>query len=132
MTAYDVRAKATAGRMLAPIANGGKGQVVTITTTTGGAFNEATDTTTGATTTTQTGSGVVENYSAHSIDGTVIQAGDIKLLLSPLNSAGAAITKPVADKSTVTLADGSAWAVKRVDPLSPAGVVVLFELQMRS
>lgn len=129
MTAYDVRAKAQAARTLNTKANGGRGQAVTLTRQTG-----SYDTSTGVntlTTTTQTGSGVEEAYSSRSIDGALIKVGDKKFLLSPLNSSGADLTAPVADETTITLADASVWTVKRVDPLAPAGTVVMFTLQLR-
>lgn len=129
MTAYDVRARASAGRALAPIASGGKGQVVTLTYQ-----STAYDTATGVatvTTTTATGSGVEESYSAFSIAQGLVLAGDKKFLLSPLTSAGAAITPPVPDKTTLTMADGVGWTVKKSDPLSPAGTPILYELQLR-
>lgn len=130
MANYDVRARAAAGRALAPIAQGGKGQVVTISTSTPGVFNPATSVTP-VVTVVQTGSGVEEAYQARSIDGTLILVGDKKFILSPFNSAGGLLTKPEPDKSTVTLADGSLWTVKRVDPLSPAGLDIMFTLQLR-
>ncbi len=130
MTAYDVRAKAQAARVLNTIAGGGKGQAVTLTRQVTGGYNLANGTDT-LTTTTQTGSGVDMDYSSRAIDGDLVKAGDRKLLLSPLNSAGAALTAPVADETTVTLADGSVWTVKRVETLAPAGTVILFTLQLR-
>jgi len=132
MTAYDVRARAQAGRMLGPIAARGKGQVVTITTPGAGTFDPATDTTSGGSPTAQTCSGVESYYTAHSIDGTLIKSGDKKFLLSPFNADGAPITKPVPDRDILTLADGSVWAIKRCDPLAPAGMSVLYELQLRA
>jgi hypothetical protein len=129
MTAYDTRAKAQAARMLNTIANGGKGQAVTITRQSAGAYDPATGTA-AITTTTQSGTGVELDYTIRELDSTLIQQGDKKLLLSPLNAAGAALTKPEID-DTVTLADSSVWTIKNNRPLSPAGTVILFELQLR-
>jgi len=106
------------------------GQVVTLTHTVSGAYDPATGTTGADTTTTQTVTGVEEFYSARSIDGTLILAGDKKFHLSPLNAAGAAITPPVAEDK-ITFADGAVWTIKAVMPVSPAGTPVLFTLQIR-
>lgn len=130
MASYDERARAAAARALAPIAQGGKGQAVTITTSTPGTFDPATSIVP-VTDVVQTGSGVEEAYSSRSVDGTLILVGDKKFLLSPLNSVGGVLTAPKPDKSVLTLADGSRWTVKRVDPLAPAGLATMFTLQLR-
>jgi hypothetical protein len=131
MTAYDLRARASAARMLKPVSQGGKGQAVTITTPASGTFNAATDTATGGSAATQTGSGVEVEYDARSIDGTTVRMGDKQFLLSPLKADGNPITKPVADRDTLTLADGSVWLIKRVETLAPTGTPVLYTLQLR-
>lgn len=117
MPAYDVRARAQAGRMLAPIAQSGKGQVVKITRRGVAEY--------------QTTSGVEEAYRAESIDGTLILTGDKKFLLSPFNSAGQPITQPEVDLCRLELADGSTWVIKACDPLKPAGLVIMTTLQLR-
>jgi hypothetical protein len=139
MLAYDLRSRATAARMLAPIASGGKGQVVTLhQPATDGVFDPATDTTSGGSPPTDhTGSGVEEAYSAYSLAQGLVLAGDVKFLLSPLKADGTPMPQAVADSWTITKGlnpDGSpkVWAIKRVEPLSPAGTPVLFELQLRS
>lgn len=131
MSTYDQRAQAQAARMLAPKPKG-KGQPVTITVPgAGGTFDPATDTTSGASPpVTHDGSGVQTAYDARSIDGKVIQSGDVKFLLSPLKIDGTAMPRPVADLHTLTKADGS-WAIKAVDSVSPAGLDALFKLQLR-
>ena len=129
MTAYDVRARTTAGRLLGTIAANGKGQTATITRRTSGAY----DVSTGAaavTTTTQAGSGVEVEYKQRDIDGTMVLEGDRKFFLSPLNTAGAVLTAPAMD-DTVTLSDSSVWTIKAVDTLSPAGTAILYVLQLR-
>lgn len=130
MARYDERARAAAGRALAPISRGGKGQEVTIVTTTPGVFDPVTSITP-VVVTTQIGSGVEEAYRAKSIDGSLILVGDKKLILSPFDNTGALMVQPVADKSTVILENGSKWTVKHNDPLSPAGLVILSNLQLR-
>lgn len=106
------------------------GQAVTLTHVAAGAYNTATGVTAAATTTTQTGVAVEDEYSAHSIDGTLIKAGDKKLYLSPLDSAGAQITAPVAE-DTAELAAGGPWTIKKVTPVQPGGTPVLYVLQVR-
>lgn len=122
---YDDMAS-TSGELIAEF-----GQAVTLTHSVAGAYNTATGKKGAATVTTQTVMGLEDSYSAFSIDGTLVKAGDKKLYLSPLDTAGAAITPPVPE-DTVTLADGSLWTVKKVDPTSPAGQPVLFTLQLRA
>jgi hypothetical protein len=118
VTAFDVRARAAAAAALAPIAQGGSGQVVQISRP--------------GVTEVQIGSGVEETYSARSIDGTLIMAGDKRFLLSPLNDAGAPITPPEPDLDRLTLADGVTWAIKTVEPAQPAGLACMFILQLRA
>lgn len=129
MTAYDDRAKAQTGRVLNTIAGGGKGQAVTLTRSSPGSYSAGAVT---LTTTTQTGSGVQVEYSSHAIDGTMIRQGDKKFLLSPLNSAGTTLTAPEPKIDTLTLADASVWTIEDVLPLSPAGTVIYYELQLRA
>lgn len=106
------------------------GQAVTLTHVAAGTYNTATGVTAAATTTTQTGVAVEDDYSAHSIDGTLIKAGDKKLYLSPLNSDGAQITPPIAE-DTAALASGAPWTIKNVTPVQPGGTPVLYVLQVR-
>lgn len=128
---YDLEDRLGAAEDLAPISAGGLGQAVTITTPFAGVYNPATGAVSTGSATTQAGSGVEEAYSAYSIDGVRVRAGDKKFLLSALNTAGGAITAPVADRDTLTLADGSEWTIKKVDPLAPAGTAIMFTLQLR-
>lgn len=132
MADYDARFLATAGRLLAPKSKGGKGQVVTLhQPATDGVFDPATDTTTpGTDEADHEGSGVEENYSAFSVAGGVVAAGDVKFLLSALKVDGTLMPKPEADRDTLIRADGE-WAIKKVDPLMPAGMAIMFTLQLR-
>lgn len=129
--AYDDRAAAMAARMLAPKPRG-KGQVVTLVQPgAGGTFDPATDATTGGSAPIEhQGSGVEEAYSSNSIDGRLIQAGDVKLMLSPVKLDGSSMPMPVADSWMLTKSDGD-WAVKRVDRTAPAGLVAMYVLQLR-
>lgn len=128
--AYDDRARATAARMLAPKASGGKGQTVTLALAGGGTYNPATGGYSGATTTTQTGSGVEMAYSAREIDGETVQRGDVKFMLSPLTTAGAEITTAKVG-ATLTNAAGVEWRIMAAEPFAPAGLVTHYDLQLR-
>lgn len=115
--------------------NGGLGEVgqeVTIATPAiDGTYDPMTDTVTGGSPPlVQDGSGSQKSYDAKSIDGTVIQQGDVRFMLSPLNKKGEPISPPVADRDILTKLDGP-WAIKHVDTVAPAGVPVLFKLQLR-
>lgn len=68
------------------------------------------------------GVGASLNYSINEIDGTVIQSGDCKLLFQGDGS-------PEVDM-TVTLSSIK-WRIVAVMPLSPGGIVVMYELQLR-
>jgi hypothetical protein len=104
------------------------GQSVTLTTRTGGTYNTATGTNT-PTTATQTVTGVVLEWNQRNIDGSLVLVGDKRLLLSPVTTAGAALTAPAAN-DTVTI--GSAvYTIVRVVPLNPAGTVVMYECNIR-
>ena len=99
------------------------GQQVTITRRTVSAFDGATGIETLGTATTFTGWGAGFNFKKSEIDGTVIQAGDIKLLLE------ATTTAPIiGDMVTYESID---YRVMDVDRLSPGGVVLRFNLQLR-
>ena len=66
---------------------------------------------------------VIDEYSAKEIDGTLIQRGDCKLMLP-----GVAPAPLVGD--TINLG-GIIWNVVNVTTDQPAGVPVLFTLQVR-
>jgi len=125
MTFYE-RLQQTSNRLMST-----KGQAVTLTSVTPGTYNPATGGITN-TTTTQTGSGAVTEWDARHIDGELIKATDKRLLLSPLNSAGAALTTPKLG-DTVTDAAGVVYII--VAPLktvSPAGTAVLYDCNLRA
>lgn len=99
-----------------------KGQVLTFSRITGTYDPEAGEET-GASTTTYTGNGASFNYNKSEVDGNIIQRGDIRLLLE------ATATEPV-NEDTVVI-DSIIYTVKNVSPTSPAGTVVMYELQLR-
>jgi hypothetical protein len=100
------------------------GAAATLTRTTAGAYDPETGTSTPETVTTQNVTAVCIDYAAEFIDGSLIQRGDKQVFLSPKD-----ITAPAAgDKFTW---QGAEYSVIAVTPLSPAGTVVLYELQAR-
>jgi hypothetical protein len=72
---------------------------------------------------TVTGDGVKLDYERDEIDGTAIVQGDAKLLL------GSASGAPVIGMETTI--NGDKWRVMAVDTLDPAGVNVMYTLQLR-
>lgn len=125
-TAFYNRLIATANRLLKD-----KGQQVKITTVTPGTYNSATGTITGATTSTQYGYGAIVDWDSRHIDGNLILVTDKRLLLSPLNTAGVALTAPKLG-DTITDAAGVVYTiVAPFKPLSPAGTIVLFDCNLR-
>ena len=75
------------------------------------------------------GTGVKINYEAENIDGTLIQAGDQELLLSPLQRNGLPIPQPTA--ADLVLFGGASYTVKAVETTAPVDVAVLHTLQLR-
>ena len=124
MTEFYTRAKESADRMLRS-----KGQAVTITKRTAGAYDPATGGAT-VTTTTETGTGAVFEYGNKNIDGSLIKVGDKQLLLSAFRAAGGALTAPVVN-DTVTLASGTVYTITQVKALSPGGMDVLYDCNLR-
>lgn len=105
------------------------GQPVTLTSKTSGAYSPSTGAAV-VTTDTQTVNAVVLDYGSRDIDGTLIRAGDKRLLMAPQTTAGDDLTAPVVDD---TVAVGSTtYTVKGIKTLSPAGTVVLFDCNIRS
>lgn len=96
------------------------GQSVTFTRTTDGAYTPGTAP--AQTETTYTATLVVDNYKAQEIDGETVQTGDLKAVVS-------STTAPViGDKAPI---NGDTYRVQNVMPISPAGEVVVYELQFR-
>ncbi len=79
----------------------------------------------------QYGTGAITEWDTRQVDGTLILIGDKRLLLSPLNTAGGALTAPVLG-DTVTDAAGVVYTlVAPFKTISPAGTVVLFDVNLR-
>lgn len=69
------------------------------------------------------GQGVKLNYQNSEIDGTLIQAGDAKIILE-------ATSEPPENGMLITI-DGSEWRVMDWSPLAPADTVVIYTIQAR-
>ncbi len=124
---FYARLQATANRLIKD-----KGQAITLSHSSAGTYNPSTGGITGSTTTTQAGWGAVIEWESKHIDGTLIKIGDRRLLLSPFNTAGTALTAPVLG-DTVTDAAGVVYTL--VNPLkttAPAGTTVLFDCNLRA
>jgi len=63
------------------------------------------------------------------VNGTLIQSGDRKILMSALDDAGAAL--PQMKVEDHVLAGGVLYTIKNVDKVAPGGVVVLWSLVAR-
>jgi len=98
------------------------GTSVTIRRTTGGTYTPSSDTTSGATTADLTATGMVRDYRAAQIDGTVIRRGDRELVLD------ATVTPTVND---TVLIDSAYWSVVNVRSVNPAGTPVAHFVQVR-
>lgn len=122
--------------MLAPIAQGGKGQAITLTRIVAGTYNPTTGTVEGGGPVYQTTSGAVFEYTTfirsgvRNESGTLILAGDKQLLLSPMKADGTPLDPPAVN-DTVTLADGSVFTITSLAPLSPAGTPVYYDCNIR-
>ena len=123
-TGFYARIQATANRLLK-----GKGQPVTLTNISAGVYDPATGSVANATTT-QTGTGAMVEWDSRQIDGTLIRATDKRLLLSPLNTAGAALTAPVLG-DTVSIGGVVYTLVEPLKTVGPAGITVIYEANIR-
>lgn len=99
------------------------------------AYDPATGSNTASTPASQSGFGVVLEYSTFIRSGVrnqpsdLIRAGDRQLLLSPLDASGAPLGPPKSgDKVT---ASGVTYQITSVAPLAPAGDVIYFECNIR-
>lgn len=105
------------------------GQSVTLTSKTSGAYSPSTGIA-AVTTSTQTVNAVSLDYVSRDIDGTLIKAGDKRLLIAPKTTAGITLTAPVVDDTV--LVGSMTYTIKSVKPLSPAGTVILFDCNIRA
>lgn len=134
---YDLQARLDAAEELKLKAQGGSGQQITITTPFVGQFDPATDTTTTGDPTVRTGSGIVIEYTTfirsglRNEAGSLVQAGDKQMLLSALALDGSILTPPPAVNDKVTLENGDSFTITSLAPLSPAGVAIYFDCNIR-
>ncbi len=138
MSDYDVRARATAARLMAAVSKGGKGQAITIVgTTSEGTYDPATSTITGAVSPTQYGYGVVIEYSSflraglRDDPGSLIKSGDKQLLISAMDVSGNPLLPQPAPGDLVTLASGATYKIMTVAPLAPSGVAIFYDCNIR-
>lgn len=124
---YD-RAKATASRQLAPRSRGGKGLELTLRRIVSGEYDPETGTSP-STTTDYAGSGLRQSYDLKDVDGTLILAGDVKFLVSPVLLDGSDTPEP--QTLDIVLFDGQQYTVQSVKPWNYAGLAVGFEVQAR-
>lgn len=102
-----------------------KGQSLTLTKRTSGTYAPSAGTST-VTEAAYTVTGAVFDYPAAVIDGTLIQRGDKRVLMSAL---GLSVTPDVDDSLTIS---GVAHQIISAKPTAPAGVTVLWTLQVRT
>lgn len=131
MTIFD-NGRALAIRQLAPIAQGGKGQVVTLTFDISGTVGPG-GAVTGGAPVSQTCSGVEKAIKVDRVNGSSILAGDSEFTISPVTTAGADLQLPdeLPQQATVTLASGQVKQVVGLDPKRPAGLLISATLQLR-
>lgn len=106
-----------------------KGQTVTFTQVTEGTYNTTTSLATN-TLTNYSVKAVLLPYNAQAVSSNaLIQQGDMKLLVSPKQTAGGVmVTANPQDKVTV---NGELWIVVNVKPIYPNGQLVFQEWQIR-
>ena len=119
-----------ADRLSVPQSLAEDGQSVTLTYVGTSVYDPATGETTNTAPDPEMVQGVIFPLSAfRKAQGNVVE-GDQQLLLSALNTAGAAITAPQVN-GTITDANANVWTIIASDPLSPAGIDVLHDLVIR-
>jgi hypothetical protein len=102
-----------------------KGQTLTLTKNASATYDPATGTSV-VTGTAYTVTAAVFDYPAQAIDGTLIQQGDKKVLLS---AEDLTVEPDVDDSITI---GGTVHPIVRVRKISPSGETVLWELQART
>lgn len=107
------------------------GQAVTLSRPSGveATYDPATGTSTPASPATYSGRGAIFGYRRRDIDGTLVQVGDQRLLLSPHQTDGTAMPEP---QTTDRVVIGSTtYTVQNVSKTAPGGTVVMYTLQLR-
>lgn len=106
-----------------------KGGTVVLRRAVPGTYDPGTGTGTPPSTADLPGTGVKIAYRVEDIDGTLIRAGDQKMLLSPLQRDGAPM--PVPTTADLVLIGANVFTVAAVEKVEPADIPVLFTLQLR-
>jgi len=78
------------------------------------------------TTTSETGKGAMFNYTRSLVDGTSIKSGDVLLYLD-----AETFSKEPSQEDKLTI-DGEDYSIILCKPLKPAGIPVLYEVQIRN
>ena len=106
------------------------GQSMTLAYVGGGTYDPATGTTSGSAPASVTVKGAIFPLSPFRKSQGNIVEGDQQCLLSALDTSGAAITAPQAN-GTITDANARPWTIVAVEPLSPAGLDILYDCVIR-
>ena len=121
-----VAQRSTAARLLAD-----KGQTMTLAYVGGGTYDPATGSTSGAAPASKTVKGALLPLNPFKKGGNSnIVEGDQALLLSAIDTSGAAITEPMVN-GVVTDANAKPWTLIAVEPLAPAGLPILYDCVAR-
>lgn len=106
------------------------GQAVTLSrpSTVAPTYNTATGVSTPHTPATYDGVGVTLNYSAFDMANMEVMQGDQRLYLSALQTDGSAMPEP--DNNDFVIIGTTTHTIKTVRKVSPAGVPVLYDLQV--
>ncbi len=99
------------------------GQEVTISYTTTGIYNTSTGSSS-VSTVNQTGFGALFEHKSENIDGILVKVGDKQVLLSPID-----ITEPKVND--IVIVNGVSYSIIQVMVINPAGIVCLYELNVR-
>lgn len=118
MTAFTDNMPATALRLLTKY-----GEAVSLSRVTEGSYDVSNGTVAAGSTTNYTGYGAPVDYIAAEIDGTVIQQGDVRLLLNQTSTEPA-----VGDTCTL---NSIVYRVVNVDRSRASGVNIIYKLQLR-
>lgn len=101
------------------------GMPMTLSVETAGTYDPATGVISVATTTTYPVDGLVVEYESKDIDGSLIKLGDKKILMTASDTT----PEPTSDY-TLTMSSID-WAVINCNPIAPAGLAIVYEVQVR-
>jgi hypothetical protein len=101
------------------------GMPMTLSTETAGVYDPATGVISNPTKVESPVSGLIMEYDSKDIDGSVIKIGDKKVLMTASDTT----PEPTSDY-TLTMGDKD-WAVINCNPIAPAGLAIVYEVQVR-